>query len=56
MPRRLDEEGLSVFLGRLVFTSLTGGFMGLLGDRLRGRDVAIGGTRWRFPWRSARCF
>jgi zinc/manganese transport system permease protein len=36
--------GQDVFLGLLVFTSITGGFMGLLGDRLRGRDVAIGGT------------
>jgi zinc/manganese transport system permease protein len=36
--------GQDVFLGLLVFTSVTGGFMGLLGDRLRGRDVAIGGT------------
>ena len=33
-----------VFMGLLVFTSVTGGFMGLLGDRIRGRDVAIGGT------------
>jgi zinc/manganese transport system permease protein len=36
--------GQDVFLGLLVFTSVTGGFMGLLGDRIRGRDVAIGGT------------
>jgi zinc/manganese transport system permease protein len=36
--------GQDVFLGLLVFTSVTGAFMGLLGDRLRGRDVAIGGT------------
>src|SRR5437763_11542986 len=36
--------GQDVFLGLLVFTSITGGFMGLLGDRIRGRDVAIGGT------------
>jgi zinc/manganese transport system permease protein len=36
--------GQDVFLGLLVFTSLSGTLMGLLGDRLRGRDVAIGGT------------
>jgi zinc/manganese transport system permease protein len=36
--------GQDVFLGLLAFTSVTGAFMGLLGDRLRGRDVAIGGT------------
>jgi zinc/manganese transport system permease protein len=36
--------GQDVFLGLLVFTSITGALMGLLGDRLRGRDVAIGGT------------
>src|SRR6266567_3776536 len=36
--------GQDVFLGLLVFTSVSGGFMGLLGDRIRGRDVAIGGT------------
>lgn len=36
--------GQDVFLGLLVFTSLSGACMGLLGDRLRGRDVAIGGT------------
>ncbi|MDQ6670197.1 MAG: metal ABC transporter permease [Chloroflexota bacterium] len=36
--------GQDAFLGLLVFTSVTGGFMGLLGDRIRGRDVAIGGT------------
>src|SRR6266849_941497 len=36
--------GQDVFLGLLVFTSVTGAFMGLLGERLRGRDVAIGGT------------
>ena len=36
--------GQDVFLGLLVFTSITGGFMGFLGDRIRGRDVAIGGT------------
>src|SRR5262249_39360931 len=33
-----------VFLGLLAFTSLAGVLMGLLGDRLRGRDVAIGAT------------
>jgi zinc/manganese transport system permease protein len=27
-----------------AFTSVSGALMGLLGDRLRGRDVAIGGT------------
>ncbi len=32
------------FLGLLVFVSLAGAFMGVLGDRLRGRDVAIGAT------------
>ncbi|GAC1323824.1 MAG: metal ABC transporter permease [Chloroflexota bacterium] len=36
--------GQDVFLGLLVFTSVTGACMGFLGDRLRGRDVAIGGT------------
>ena len=36
--------GQDVFLGLLAFTSITGAFMGVLGDRLRGRDVAIGGT------------
>ena len=36
--------GQDVFLGLLAFTSMTGAFMGFLGDRLRGRDVAIGGT------------
>jgi zinc/manganese transport system permease protein len=36
--------GQDVFLGLLAFTSIAGAFMGLLGDRLRGRDVAIGGT------------
>src|ERR1700716_4471289 len=36
--------GQDVFLGLLVFTSVTGGFMGFLGDRIRGRHVAIGGT------------
>jgi zinc/manganese transport system permease protein len=33
-----------VFLGLLAFTSLAGILMGLLGDKLRGRDVAIGAT------------
>ena len=33
-----------VFLGLLGFTSLAGILMGLLGDKLRGRDVAIGAT------------
>jgi zinc/manganese transport system permease protein len=32
------------FLGLLVFVSLAGAFMGILGDKLRGRDVAIGAT------------
>jgi zinc/manganese transport system permease protein len=36
--------GQDVFLGLLVFTSISGAFMGFLGDRLRGRDVAIGGA------------
>src|SRR5207237_6890213 len=36
--------GQDVFLVLLVFPSVSGGFMGLLGDRIRGRDVAIGGT------------
>ena len=36
--------GQDVFLGLLAFTSVTGALMGLLGERLRGRDVAIGGT------------
>lgn len=36
--------GQDVFLGLLAFTSVSGGLMGLLGDRIRGRDVAIGGT------------
>ncbi|MDQ3810560.1 MAG: metal ABC transporter permease [Chloroflexota bacterium] len=36
--------GQDVFLGLLVFTSVAGAVMGWLGDRLRGRDVAIGGT------------
>jgi zinc/manganese transport system permease protein len=33
-----------VFVGMLVFTTLAGVVMGLLGDKLRGRDVAIGAT------------
>jgi zinc/manganese transport system permease protein len=33
-----------VFLGLLAFTSLAGVVMGWLGDKLRGRDVAIGAT------------
>jgi zinc/manganese transport system permease protein len=33
-----------VFLGMLAFTSFAGVLMGLLGDKLRGRDVAIGAT------------
>src|SRR5919202_1265743 len=36
--------GQDVFLGLLAFTSVSGALMGLLGERLRGRDVAIGGT------------
>jgi zinc/manganese transport system permease protein len=36
--------GQDVFLGLLAFTSASGAIMGWLGDRLRGRDVAIGGT------------
>ena len=32
------------FLGLLVFVTLAGVLMGILGDRLRGRDVAIGAT------------
>src|SRR6202158_2946262 len=36
--------GQDTFLGLLAFTSVSGAFMGALGDRLRGRDVAIGGT------------
>jgi zinc/manganese transport system permease protein len=36
--------GQDVFLGLLAFTGVSGAFMGLLGDKLRGRDVAIGGT------------
>jgi zinc/manganese transport system permease protein len=33
-----------VFLGLLAFSSFAGVLMGLLGDKLRGRDVAIGAT------------
>src|ERR1700730_15538696 len=33
-----------VFLGLLVFSTFAGVLMGLLGDKLRGRDVAIGAT------------
>ena len=33
-----------VFLGLLVFTTFAGILMGWLGDKLRGRDVAIGAT------------
>jgi len=36
--------GQDVFVGLLAFTSASGAIMGWLGDRLRGRDVAIGGT------------
>jgi zinc/manganese transport system permease protein len=36
--------GQDVFLGLVGFTSVTGAFMGWMGDRLRGRDIAIGGT------------
>jgi zinc/manganese transport system permease protein len=36
--------GQDPFLGLLGFASLEGVAMGLLGDRLRGRDVAIGAT------------
>jgi zinc/manganese transport system permease protein len=36
--------GQDVFLGLLAFTSAAGVLMGLLGDKLRGRDVAIGAT------------
>src|SRR5438067_5170940 len=32
------------FIGLLVFVSLAGVLMGILGDKLRGRDVAIGAT------------
>src|ERR671933_2286653 len=43
--------GQDVFLGLVAFTSVSGAFMGWMGDRLRGRDVAIG-AHWRFLWRS----
>src|SRR5262249_57819425 len=33
--------GQDVFLGLVAFTSISGAFMGWLGDRLRGRDIAI---------------
>src|SRR5437588_6255344 len=33
-----------VFLGLLAFSSAAGVLMGLLGEKLRGRDVAIGAT------------
>src|SRR5579884_587451 len=36
--------GQDVFLGLLGFSTLAGILMGLLGDKLRGRDVAIGAT------------
>jgi zinc/manganese transport system permease protein len=36
--------GQDPFLGLLVFVSCAGVLMGILGDRLRGRDVAIGAT------------
>jgi zinc/manganese transport system permease protein len=36
--------GQDVFLGMLVFTTAAGVLMGVLGDRLKGRDVAIGAT------------
>lgn len=36
--------GQDVFLGLLAFTSAAGVLMGILGDKLRGRDVAIGAT------------
>src|SRR5438132_797586 len=32
------------FFGLLVFVSIAGALMGFLGDKLRGRDVAIGAT------------
>jgi zinc/manganese transport system permease protein len=35
---------VNVFLGLVAFTSVSGAFMGWMGDRLRGRDVAIGGA------------
>ena len=36
--------GQDPFLGLLVFVSFAGVLMGILGDKLRGRDVAIGAT------------
>ena len=33
-----------IYLGLLVFVSFAGILMGILGDKLRGRDVAIGAT------------
>ncbi|MBV9171496.1 MAG: metal ABC transporter permease [Chloroflexi bacterium] len=36
--------GQDLFLGLLAFTSAAGVLMGVLGDKLRGRDVAIGAT------------
>ena len=36
--------GQDPFLGLLVFVSFAGVLMGVLGDKLRGRDVAIGAT------------
>src|SRR6185436_19107937 len=36
--------GLDPLVGLLAFTTVSGAFMGWLGDRLRGRDIAIGGT------------
>lgn len=36
--------GQDVFVGLLAFTTAAGVLMGLLGDKLRGRDVAIGAT------------
>src|SRR5215813_9261437 len=36
--------GQDVFFGLLVFSTAAGVLMGVLGDKLRGRDVAIGAT------------
>jgi zinc/manganese transport system permease protein len=36
--------GQDIFVGMLAFTTLAGILMGALGDKLRGRDVAIGAT------------
>jgi zinc/manganese transport system permease protein len=36
--------GVNVFLGLVVFICTAGVVMGLLGERLRGRDIAIGAT------------